>query len=234
MRALADAQLPVAVVNPRQVRAFGKAMGMLAKTDGLDARVLARCAAAVRPAVRPGPDAATVELRALLARRRQLLEMLIAEQNRCSRSPRRVQKRIAVHLAWLTRELKRVDADLDQAIRQSPLWREQEDLLQSVPGIGPVVTWTLLGDLPELGRLTRKQMAALCPRSIGRAALCAGNAPSGVVGRPCGPRCRWPPSSRLGITRSSVPSISAGVPPARRRKWPWSPVCEHSSRWSMR
>lgn len=161
VRALADAQLPVAVVNPRQVRAFGKAMGVLAKTDVLDARVLARFAAAVRPAVRPVPDAATVELRALLARRRQLLEMLIAEQNRRSRSPQGVQKRSAVHLAWLTRELKRVDADLDAAIRQSPLWREQEDLLQSVPGIGPVVTRTLLGELPELGRLNRKQIAAL-------------------------------------------------------------------------
>ena len=161
VRALADAPVPVAVVNPRQVRACGNAMGGVAKTDVLDARVLARCAAAVRPTVRPMPDAATMELRALLARRRQLLEMLIAEQNRRSRSPRPVQKRMAAHLAWLTREWTRMDADLEQALRQSPLWREQEDLLHRGPGIGPVVTRTLLGDLPELGRLNRKQMAAL-------------------------------------------------------------------------
>lgn len=161
VRALADAQLPVVVVNPRQVRAFAKALGLLAKTDALDARVLARFAAAVRPTVRALPDAATEELRALLARRRQVLEMLTAERQRQSRSPRRLQKRIAAHIVWLTRELARVDADLDEAIRQSPVWREQEDLLQSVPGIGPVVTRTLLGDLPELGTLNRKQIAAL-------------------------------------------------------------------------
>jgi transposase len=161
VRALADAQLPVVVVNPRHVRAFAKATGLLAKTDALDARVLARFAAAVRPAVRVLPDAATEELRALLARRRQVLEMLTAERQRQSRSPRRLQKRIAAHIGWLTRELARVDADLDEAIRQSPLWREQEDLLQSVPGIGPVVTRTLLGELPELGQLNRKQIAAL-------------------------------------------------------------------------
>jgi transposase len=161
VRALADAQLPVVVVNPRQVRAFAKATGLLAKTDALDARVLARFAAAVRPAVRPVPDAATEELRGLLARRRQLLEMLTAEQQRRSRGPQRLQKRLAAHIAWLTREVSRVDDELDEAIRRSPLWREQEDLLQSVPGIGPIVTRTLLGELPELGTLNRKQIAAL-------------------------------------------------------------------------
>lgn len=161
VRTLADTALPVVVVNPRQVRAFAKATGLLAKTDALDARVLARFAAAVRPSLRPVPDAATEELRALLARRRQLLEMLTAEQQRRHRSPQRLQKRLNAHIAWLTRELARVDDELDETIRQSPLWREQEDLLQSVPGIGPVVTRTLLGELPELGTLNRKQIAAL-------------------------------------------------------------------------
>lgn len=161
VRALVAAGLPVIVANPRQVRDFARATGQLAKTDRLDALVLARFAESVRPAVRPQPDAATEALAALVTRRRQLLEMRAAEKNRVGMAPKRVQKRIGAHVAWLTAELRRVDAELDEAIRQSPVWREQEDLLQSVPGIGPVMSRTLLAELPELGTLNRKQIAAL-------------------------------------------------------------------------
>ncbi len=161
VRALAAAQLPVIVVNPRQVRDFAKATGRLAKTDVLDAQVLAHFAAAVRPALRPVPDAAMEDVRALLARRRQLIEMLTAEKHRLERVPSRVRPRLQAHITWLTADLKQVEADLDNTIQQSPLWRTQEDLLQSVPGVGPVMSRTLLAQLPELGTLTNKQIAAL-------------------------------------------------------------------------
>ncbi|MBI3062209.1 MAG: IS110 family transposase [Deltaproteobacteria bacterium] len=161
VRALVAAELPVTVANPRQVRDFAKATGQLAKTDVLDAQILARFAEAVRPVLRPLPDEMTLELRALIARRRQISEMLTAEKNRLSRAPRRVQKRIEAHIRWLEGELERYEEDLDQTIRQSPIWREQEDLLKSVPGIGSVISRTMLAELPELGNLNRKQIAAL-------------------------------------------------------------------------
>lgn len=161
VRALVTAALPVVVINPRQVRDFAKATGRLAKTDGIDAQVLARFAEAVKPALRQVPDSAVQALAALMARRRQLVEMVTAEKNRLSRAVRSVRRRIQAHLTWLTAEVARVEEELDQAIQQSPIWREQEDLLQSAPGIGPVVTRTVLADLPELGTLTRKQIAAL-------------------------------------------------------------------------
>jgi transposase len=160
-RALASAELPVVVVNPRQVRDFAKATGQLAKTDSIDALVLARFAEAVRPALRPLPDEITLELRALIARRRQITEMMVAERNRLSGASKSVRKRIHAHIRWLEAELHRADKDLDQSIRQSPIWRENEDLLRSVPSIGPVVGRTLVAELPELGRLNRKQIAAL-------------------------------------------------------------------------
>ncbi len=160
-RALAGGEFSVAVVNPRQVRDFAKATGQLAKTDTIDAMVLARFAEAVRPAVRPLPDEVSLELRALVARRRQITEMIVAETNRLSGASKAVQKRIHTHLRWLESELERVDKDLDQSIRQSPIWKEKEDLLKSVPGIGPVISRSLIADLPELGQLNRKQIAAL-------------------------------------------------------------------------
>lgn len=160
-RALANAELPVVVVNPRQVRDFAKATGQLAKTDAIDAAVLARFAEAVRPAVRPLPDEVSLELRALITRRRQIIEMIVAERNRLSGAAKRVKKRIDAHILWLESELQRVDQDLDQRIRQSPIWQEKEDLLKSVPGIGPVTSRSLIADLPELGQLNRKQIAAL-------------------------------------------------------------------------
>ncbi len=161
VRALAAAELPVIVVNPRQVRDFAKAKGQLAKTDRIDADILGHFGEAVRPAVRALPDPASEELRALIARRRQLTEMLTAETNRLAHGAKTVRRRIEAHIRWLEAELDRVDTELDQTIQQSAIWREQEDLLKSVPGIGPVISRTLLAELPELGRLNRKQIAAL-------------------------------------------------------------------------
>lgn len=160
-RALASAELPVVVVNPRQVRDFAKATGQLAKTDTIDAEILARFAEAVRPALRALPDEMSLELRALIARRRQITEMIVAESNRLSAASKSVSKRIDAHIRWLEAELERADKDLDQSISQSPIWRENEDLLRTVPGIGPVISRTLLAELPELGKLNRKQIAAL-------------------------------------------------------------------------
>ena len=159
--ALAAATLPVVVVNPRQVRDFAKATGQLAKTDRIDASVLALFADRIRPAVRVLPDPAARELDALLTRRRQLLEMLLAEKQRRTRAPKRVRKSIDAHVAWRQAQLASVDTDLQQSIEQSPIWREKDDLLQSMPGVGPVGSQTLLASLPELGQLDRRQIAAL-------------------------------------------------------------------------
>jgi transposase len=159
--ALGAARLPVAVVNPRQVRDFAKATGRLAKTDRLDARVLAHFADAVRPELRPLPDQAAQALSALIARRRQVVEMLTAEKNRLGAAAASLKPRIREHIAYLQHEKETLERELDQAIRQSPLWREQDELLQSVPGVGPVLSRTLLSDLPELGTLDRQHIAAL-------------------------------------------------------------------------
>lgn len=158
---LAAAGLPVVVVNPRQVRDFAKATGKLAKTDTIDAHVLAHFAGAVQPALRPLPDASAQELRTLLARRRQLVEMLTAEKNRLRAATRRIRPQIQEHIHWLQRQLEDMDEDLGRTLRESPVWREKEDLLRSVPGVGPVLSLTLLADLPELGTLGRRQIAAL-------------------------------------------------------------------------
>jgi transposase len=156
------AGLPVAVVNPRHVRDFARATGRLAKTDRLDAQVLAHFAAALRPEPRPLPDVQAQELAALVERRREVVAMRTAEQNRQSAARvEPVRARIQAHLAWLDGELANVDDELRQRLRASPLWRERDDLLRSVPGIGPVLSLTLLADLPELGRLSHAQIAAL-------------------------------------------------------------------------
>ena len=159
--ALGIAGLPVAVVNPRQVRDFAKATGKLAKTDAVDAQVLAHFAQAIRPSLRPLPDEATQELSALLARRRQVVEMLTAEKNRLGRALPPVRLRLQTHISWLERELVDLDEVLGLTLRQSPLWREKESLLRSVPGVGPVLTLTLLAELPELGIGGHKQISAL-------------------------------------------------------------------------
>ncbi len=159
--ALATASLPVAVVNPRQVRDFAKSTGQLAKTDRLDAQVLAHFGEAVRPPMRPLRDADTQALGAVLARRWQVMGILVAEKNRLGRAATEVRPSIEAHIGWLEQELDDLDADLRQRVQRSPVWREKDDLLRSVPGVGPQVSLTLLAHLPELGKLNRKQIAAL-------------------------------------------------------------------------
>src|SRR5262249_18483108 len=147
--------------NPRQVRAFAQAVGILAKTDRIDARVLAHFAEAVKPVPRTLPDAATQELRALLLRRRQVVEMLTAERKRLRPAPPRMHQAIQQHIAWLEEQLASLDDDLTQAIQQSAVGQATEAVLQSIPGVGPVLSRILLGQVPELGTLGRKQRAAL-------------------------------------------------------------------------
>jgi transposase len=160
--ALATAGLPVAVVNPRQVRDFARATGQLAKTDRLDARAIALFAEAIRPAARPLATEQAQALAELVTRRRQLLDMLGAESNRQRQvRDRRLQRRIAAHIAWLTKALDELKRDLDDTVRSSPIWRETENLLTSVPSIGDITAHTLIAELPELGHLTRRQIAAL-------------------------------------------------------------------------
>lgn len=159
--ALLTADLPLAVVNPRAVRDFARATGRLAKTDRLDAQVLAQFAAVIQPTPRPQPDALTQQLGDLMTRRRQLLSMHTAEQLRWAQAPARLRTRITAHLDWLAAELADLETDLDQVIVASPAWRVNEALLRSVPGVGPILARTLLADLPELGQLNRKQLAAL-------------------------------------------------------------------------
>lgn len=159
---LGTAGLPVVVVNPAQVRDFARALGKRAKTDPIDAAVIARFAAATRPEPRPLPDAATQELADLLARRRQIIAMMVAERQRLARlQAARLRRSIERLLAALQRELSEIDAAVDEAVRASPAWREREALLASVPGIGPTIARTLLAELPELGHLDRREIAAL-------------------------------------------------------------------------
>jgi transposase len=159
--ALAAAGLPLAVVNPRQVRDFARATGTLAKTDRIDAAILARFAEAVRPVPKPLPDREIRTLQAIVARRRQLLGMIAAENNRLSSAAKPVVKRIKAHIRWLEKELSRTEGDLEAAIESSPVLGENEALLRSVPGVGPVLARTLLAEVPELGTLTHKRVAAL-------------------------------------------------------------------------
>lgn len=159
--ALAAAGLPLVVANPRQVRDFARATGQLAKTDAIDATVLALFAERVRPTPRPLPSAAAQLLDALLTRRRQLLEMLVAEKNRLGFAPRPLHRGIRQHIRWLERQLDDVTTALTSQIEASPVWRAQDNLLQSVPGIGPIVSAVLLAELPELGSLSHKQIATL-------------------------------------------------------------------------
>lgn len=159
--ALVAAGLPVAVVNPRQVRDFAKATGTLAKTDAVDARILALFAQRIQPPARPLPDAVAQELAAVLARRRQLVEMRTAETNRRPQVAPRLRAQVDAHVLWLSQQIAALDRELDQTLRGSPVWRAKEVLLRSIPGIGPGVTRTLLGDLPELGTLDRGEVAAL-------------------------------------------------------------------------
>ena len=159
--AVAAAGIAVAVVNPRQARDFAKAAGRLAKTDRIDAQVLARFAGAVGPRPSVLPDEEARVLQDILLRRRQLLEMMVAEKNRLQMASEAVARRIAAHVRWLEKELCRVDRELDEAVRESETWRANEELLRSVPGVGPVLAHTLLAELPELGTLPRRRLCAL-------------------------------------------------------------------------
>lgn len=159
--ALAAAALPVVVVNPRQAHAFAKASGRLAKTDRLDARGLAHYGEVMRPPLRPLPDADTQALRALVGRRRQLVEMLSAEQSRLSTAPVGIRNSIEKHMDWLRQELQDLDDDLSRRLKSSPLWQERDRIVQSVPGVGPVLSQTLMAQVPELGQLNRREIAAL-------------------------------------------------------------------------
>ena len=159
--ALAAVRLPVVVVNPRQVRDFARATGQLAKTDRIDADTLALFAERVRPTPRPLADEAAVALDALLTRRRQVVGMLVAERHRLEHARAPVRRGLRTHIRWLERQRRAVDRALDATIQQSPVWRAKEELLRSVPGVGPIVSRTLLGELPELGQLNRRRIAAL-------------------------------------------------------------------------
>ena len=161
MIALMGAEIAVVMVNPRQVRDFAKSTGQLAKTDRIDAAVLAHFADAIRPKPRPLPDEFTLKLRELTARRRQIIDMIVAEKNHLAIASKAIQKRISAHIAFLEQELDLADRDLDRFIGQNPLWKDNQNILCSTPSIGPVSSRTLLAELPELGTLGRKQIAAL-------------------------------------------------------------------------
>ena len=158
---LAGKDLPVVVINPRQVRDFAKATGKLAKTDMIDAHLIARFGEAVRPEPRPLKDQDAQKLTALITRRRQIVEMITAEKNRLSAAPKWTSKDIQANISWLEKCLKKVDKELKNLLKKSPVWREKDEILQSTPGVGPVLSMTLLSGLPELGTLNRKEIAAL-------------------------------------------------------------------------
>ena len=197
--ALAAAGIAVAIINPRQVRDFARATVRLAKTDRLDAEVLARFGEAVRPEARPLADEQAQALDALVTRRRQLVEMLTAEKNRRARAPKVSHRSIDEHIRWLEKRLSGFDNELGELIRTTPLWRERDELLRSVPGVGKVLSSTLLAQLPELGMLNRKQIAAL-------AGLAPFNRDSGKMR---GSRCIW--GGRAQVRRVLYMAAVAGV-----------------------
>jgi transposase len=158
---LAHAKLPVVVTNPRKVRAFARSTGKLAKTDKLDARLLAHFAAAIRPAIRPLPSEEEEQLTGLLVRRRQLVDMLTVEKNRLHTVRPALRDDIKEHIAWLQDKLTKMDEEIDQFVKRTSLWKEKDGILRSVPGVGRVTSCTLLAMLPELGTINRQEIAAL-------------------------------------------------------------------------
>ena len=159
--AAAEANLPVAIVNPRQIRDYARAIGRLAKTDSIDAETIARFAQDVRPAIRQLPDEQTRRLNALITRHRQLIQMITAETNRLGSVHPEFRSDVKAHIRWMERHLKNLDDDMQQAIHSSPLWCEKDQILQSTPGVGDNTSATILAELPELGTLNRQQIAAL-------------------------------------------------------------------------
>jgi len=232
---LGAAGMPVVVVNPRQVREFARASGRLAKTDTLDARVLALFAERMRPEVRRLPDAQELELKALVARRRELVEMLTAERNRLGSTPKLLHKEITAHIGWLEGRLKERDRELDRMLRSSPLWREREDLLRAVPGVGPVLCATLLADLPELGALSRHQIASLvgvAPLNRDSGSMRAGGARCTAVAPKCAPHSTWPRSPRCAAIprlKTFTCGCAAWVSPPSSRSLRLCASCSPSS-----
>ena len=208
---LAAAGLPVAVANPAQVRAFAKAIGQRAKTDPIDAEVIAHFGEATGITARPLPDQATQQLADLVARRRQIVEMIGSERQREKRANPRIKKSIGRLVKALERELSSVDTDIDDAVRGSPAWREKEDLLSSVPSVGPVISRTLIAELPELGTSATNRSprsSALLHSPVSRGSGVA-RASSAAAGRACVRPCLWAPWWPGGTTRCSRPSMSA-------------------------
>ena len=158
---LTEAGLQLAIVNPKRVRDFAKAKGKLAKTDNIDARIMAEFALDIKPIVRPLADKDTEEIKAIMTRRHQVMEMITAERNRLYLSNTAVKPSIESHIEWMKNQLKDINKDLEDRIKKSPIWKEKDSLLTSVPGVGKVLSFTLMGSLPELGRLNRKEIASL-------------------------------------------------------------------------
>jgi transposase len=242
--ALVARGLPVVIVNPRQVRDFAKALGRLAKTDRIDATVLALFAERVRPAIRPLPDEATRELQAWLARRRQLVEMITAEENRRQQAAAPIRRQIEGHLRWLRRQLAELERELAARVRSSPAWRAAETLLRSTPAVGPVLARTLLADVPELGTLNRKQIAALIgvapfnrdsgPRQ-GHRAIWGGRAPvrgvlymAALVATRCNPAIR---TFYLRLLAAGKPHKVALVACMRKLLTILNAVMKHRAAW---
>ncbi len=229
---LGAAGFPVTAINPRNARDFAKSIGLLAKTDRVDAKALALFAQRNLPPCRPLPDQQTRALQDLIQRRRQMLDMLSAEQTRLPvvENPK-VRREIQSHITWLKKRIHIVDYDIDQTIKNSPAWQPKSDLLRTARGIGPVMASTLIGQLPELGKLSNKQIAAL----VGVAPF---NRDSGTIrGRRCiwavapmsATSSTWPPLPPFVSTRRLRPSISASAKQESYAKLPSLPPCESSS-----
>ena len=232
--ALRAAQLPVVIINPRRVREFAKSIGQLAKTDRIDARVLALYGERVQPPLRELPDEQRQALHALWVRREQLIEMLVMEQNRLEHASKVLHRALRAHIDYLRKQVKRADDDLDRAVRDSTLWDKYE-LLSSVPGVGPVLSVALLSDLPELGRLNREKSPRWREwrRLIRLAARCAGNAKSKAVGPDCAGYSTSPRVPQSAAIRSSNPFICACARAVNRPRWRWSRPCAACSSFSM-
>ena len=219
--ALAAAALPVVVVNPRQVRDFAKATGRLAKTDALDAQVLAHFAEAVRPPVRPLRDEDTQELNSLTTRRNQLMTMLVAEKNRLRRASHSVHPSIRSHIRWLERELSDLDNDLRKALRSSPVWREKDNLLRSVPGVGEQLSLSLLAYLPDwvLSIASGSPLWSAWHLSTGTAGPAGANAVSGAAEPGCARCSTWVHSSPVDTIRCYEPFTNGCWRQGSLRSW---------------
>ena len=229
--AVAGALFGVAVVNPRQVRDFAKAKGRLAKTDRIDAEVIAEFGIAIDPQVSTLADEDTQLLQALLARRSQLVGMRTQELNRAAQASSALRPQIKDHIAWLNEAIGKCDIDLTATLRSSPVWRTKDDLLRSMPGIGPINSRMLMACLPELGQLNRQKISALVGRrhSIATAANSKASDASGAGVRRFARSFIWQLSRRGVATRSFASFTSDLRPGASRIKWQWSPACERCS-----